>query len=101
MNNPTSIGKILVTGGTGFLGAYIVTELVTKGYSVRAMHRQGAIPFFLPADIREKVEWYHCDVRDPLGLEDAMTGVDAVIHAAAKISFSAKEIGRASCRERV
>jgi nucleoside-diphosphate-sugar epimerase len=45
----------------------------------------------LPVDIREKVEWIRCDVRDPLGLEDAMTGADAVIHAAAKISFTRKE----------
>jgi dihydroflavonol-4-reductase len=91
MSNFNSTGKILVTGGTGFLGAYIIGELIRKGYDVRAIHRQGAIPFFLPADIREKVEWLRCDIRDPLGLEDAMTGVDAVIHAAAKISFSGRE----------
>jgi dihydroflavonol-4-reductase len=87
--NPTA--KVLVTGGTGFLGAYIISELVQEGYAVRAIHRQGAIPFFLPPSIREAVEWVQCDVRDPLGLEDAMTGMDAVIHAAAKISFSARE----------
>ena len=86
-----STAKVLVTGGTGFLGAYIIGELVRSGYAVRAIHRQGAIPFFLPPHIREEVEWLHCDVRDPLGLEDAMTGMDAVIHAAAKISFSARE----------
>jgi dihydroflavonol-4-reductase len=91
MNNLHSTGSILVTGGTGFLGAYIIRELVQKGYTVRAIHRQGAIPFFLPAGIREKVEWIRCDVRDPQGLEDAMTGMDAVIHAAAKISFATRE----------
>ncbi|HXB35751.1 MAG TPA: NAD-dependent epimerase/dehydratase family protein [Puia sp.] len=83
--------KVLVTGGTGFLGTYIIGELVRSGYAVRAIHRQGAIPFSLPASIGEQVEWLHCDVRDPLGLEDAMAGMDAVIHAAAKISFSAQE----------
>ena len=91
MNNLNSKATILVTGGTGFLGAYIVGELIQKGYAVRAIRRQGAIPFFLSSDVREKVEWLHCDIRDPLGLEDAMTGVDAVIHAAAKISFLPKE----------
>jgi dihydroflavonol-4-reductase len=91
MNNLNSTAKVLVTGGTGFLGAYIVKELMQQGYAVRAIHRQGAIPLFLPSDVRENVEWLRCDIRDPLGLEDAMTGVDAVIHAAAKISFSAKE----------
>ncbi|HUB60734.1 MAG TPA: NAD-dependent epimerase/dehydratase family protein [Puia sp.] len=91
MNNLHATERILVTGGTGFLGAYIIRELVQSGYAVRAIHRQGAIPFFLPSHIREEVEWLRCDVRDPIGLEDAMTGMDAVIHAAAKISFSMKE----------
>jgi dihydroflavonol-4-reductase len=91
MNSLPPTTKILVTGGTGFLGAYILRELVEKGYPVRAIHRQGTIPFFLPASIREKVEWIRCDIRDPVGLEDAMTGADAVVHAAAKISFTQKE----------
>ena len=91
MNNLHPTSRILVTGGTGFLGAYIINELVEKGYTIRAIHRNGAIPFYLPAAIRDKVEWVRCDVRDPIGLEDAMTGADAVIHAAAKISFLPKE----------
>jgi dihydroflavonol-4-reductase len=91
MSNLNSSVKVLVTGGTGFLGAYIIHELVQNGYAVRAIHRQGAFPFFLPTGIRDQVEWIRCDVRDPTGLEDAMSGTDAVIHAAAKISFSRKE----------
>jgi dihydroflavonol-4-reductase len=84
-------GMVLVTGGTGFLGAYIIGELIGNGYAVRAIHRNGPIPFFLPDAIRKKVEWVYCDIRDPLGLEDAMAGVDAVIHAAAKVSFVKKD----------
>jgi nucleoside-diphosphate-sugar epimerase len=91
MNNVNSTGMVLVTGGSGFLGAYIIRELMEKGHAVRAIHRNGSIPFFLPAGIAEKVEWIRCDIRDPIGLEEAMAGVDAVIHAAAKISFSGKE----------
>jgi dihydroflavonol-4-reductase len=91
MNNLNSTAKILVTGGTGFLGSYIISELVQNGYAVRAINRHGVIPFFLPEAVRRAVEWLRCDVRDPLGLEDAMIGMDAVIHAAAKISFSVKE----------
>jgi 3-hydroxyacyl-CoA dehydrogenase len=82
---------VLVTGGTGFLGAYIIKELIEKGHKVRATHRNGTMPFFLPADIREKAEWIACDIRDVIGLEDAMTGVDAVIHAAAKVSFAGRK----------
>jgi dihydroflavonol-4-reductase len=91
MNNFNAKGTVLVTGGTGFLGAYIIRELAENGYAVRAIHRNGPMPFFLPDAIREKVEWMRCDIRDPLGLEDAMAGVDAVIHAAAKVSFLKKE----------
>jgi dihydroflavonol-4-reductase len=91
MNNLTSKKMVLVTGGTGFLGTYIIRELVESGYSVRAIRRSGPMPFFMPDAIREKVEWVHCDIRDPLGLEDAMAGVDAVIHAAAKVSFLKKD----------
>src|SRR5579872_4967158 len=91
MNKLQPTALILVTGGTGFLGAYIIRELIQRGYSVRALHRQGVMPFFLPAAIREQVEWVRCDIRDPLGLEDAMAGVDGVVHAAAKVSFSPRE----------
>jgi 3-hydroxyacyl-CoA dehydrogenase/nucleoside-diphosphate-sugar epimerase len=83
--------NVLVTGASGFLGAYIIQELVKTGHSVRAIHRNGSIPFFLPDAVKEKVEWLPCDIRDIVGLEDAMAGVDAVIHAAARVSFSGKK----------
>jgi dihydroflavonol-4-reductase len=83
--------KILVTGGTGFLGAYIIRELVEKGYGVRAIRRSNKYPFYIPAAVFEKVEWMEGDVLDVPGLEEAMEGVDAVIHAAAKVSFHGGE----------
>ena len=83
--------KILITGGTGFIGAYIIKELVQKGYSVRAIRRSSKLPFFISPDIFEKVEWVNGDVLDVVSLEDAMTGVDTVIHSAAIISFLKKE----------
>jgi len=82
---------ILVTGGTGFLGAYIIQELITKGFEVRATHRNGKIPFFIPKEIVSKVDWVDGDILDTVSLEEAMRKVDTVIHAAAKVSFSRKE----------
>jgi nucleoside-diphosphate-sugar epimerase len=79
--------KILVTGGTGFIGAYIIKELIEKGYAVRAIRHSKATPFFMPAHISDKVEWVPGDVLDVVSLDEAMTGTDAVIHAAAKVSF--------------
>jgi dihydroflavonol-4-reductase len=83
--------NVFITGGTGFLGAYIIKELVEKGYTVRALRRSNKIPAFISANIFEKVEWVEGDVLDISALEEAMTGIDIVIHAAAKISFSEKE----------
>ena len=83
--------KILVTGGSGFIGAYIIKELVEKGYAVRAMRHSNAAPFFIPAHINAKVEWVLGDVLDVVSLDEAMDGIDAVIHAAAKVSFHESE----------
>jgi dihydroflavonol-4-reductase len=82
---------VLVTGGTGFVGAYIIKELVEKGYSVRAIRRSNKLPFFISLEILNKVEWVNGDVLDVVSLEDAMKGADSVIHAAAVISFTKKE----------
>lgn len=82
---------IFVTGGTGFLGAYIIKELVQKGYRIRAIRRNNIVPYFIPANVFKDVEWIKGNVLDTALLEDAMKGMDAVIHAAAKVSFVAGE----------
>ena len=81
---------ILVTGGTGFLGSYIIRELRNSNYQVRAIRRSGKLPFWLSEDELRGVEWVRGDVLDLVSLEDAMEGVDAVIHAAAMVSFVKK-----------
>jgi nucleoside-diphosphate-sugar epimerase len=85
---------ILVTGGTGFLGAYIISELLEKGYKVRAIRRGTKQPSFIPSHVLQKVEWVEGDILDVVSLEEAMEGVDAVIHSAAIVSFSPKEKNR-------
>ncbi len=81
---------ILVTGGSGFLGSYIIRELISKNYRVRAIQRSGKKPFWIDDSILNQVEWIPGDVLDVISLEDAMEGVDAVIHAAAVVSFVKK-----------
>jgi 3-hydroxyacyl-CoA dehydrogenase/nucleoside-diphosphate-sugar epimerase len=106
--------KVLVTGGTGFLGSYLIKELIAKGHTVRALRRSGgALPFYPGAGAGkiaglgktagleqradwgkadwEKVDWFESDIRDISGLEEAMAGVNAVIHSAAKVSYSGKD----------
>ena len=82
---------ILVTGGTGFLGSYILQALVEKGYPVRALRRSNKTPSWIPAAILNRIEWINGDVLDVVALEDAMQGVDKVIHSAAIVSFSKKD----------
>ncbi|HET9747247.1 MAG TPA: NAD-dependent epimerase/dehydratase family protein [Chitinophagaceae bacterium] len=82
---------VLVTGGTGFIGAYIIQELIHKGYAVRAIRRSNKLPFFISPDILDKVEWVSGDVLDVIALDEAMQGVDRVIHSAASVSFVKSE----------
>ena len=82
------INKILVTGGTGFLGAYIIKELVLKGYAVKALKRASSkMPLFIDASILDQVEWVEGDVLDIPSLAEAMQDVDCIIHSAAIVSF--------------
>ena len=82
---------ILVTGGTGFLGSYIIKQLVEKGYAVRAIRRSSKLPFWISKEIIDTVEWMDGDVLDVVALQDAMEGVDTVIHSAAIVSFAKKD----------
>ena len=85
------MNKVLVTGGTGFIGAYIIKELIEKGFSVRAIRRTNKLPFFISAGILNKAEWVNADVLDVISLNEAMQGVDYVIHSAASVSFVKRE----------
>jgi dihydroflavonol-4-reductase len=91
ISNIDSSSKILVTGGTGFLGAYIIKALIEKGYTVRAIRRSNKLPFYISTAILDKVEWMDGDILDVVSLEDAMEGMDTVIHSAAIVSFVKKD----------
>lgn len=92
LSSPTGgEGAILVTGGTGFLGAYVIQNLIQKGHAVRAIRRSNKTPFYIPQHIWDKVEWIEGDVLDVVALNEAMQGVDGIIHAAAIVSFYKKD----------
>ena len=76
--------KILVTGGTGFLGRRIVSELA-EGHELRLLVRGGSSRDRFPA----QVEFAAGDVTDRLSLVRAATGCDAVVHAAALVKILA------------
>lgn len=82
---------LLLTGATGFLGSYLLQELIEQNYRVRAIRRSPKPLPWIPAPILEKVEWVDGDVLDVVSLQEALHGVDTVIHSAAVVSFQPAE----------
>jgi farnesol dehydrogenase len=76
--------KVLVTGGTGFLGRRLVAQLAER-YAVRLLVRSGAARERFPAG----VEFVKGDVTDTASLLMAVRGCDAVVHAAALVKIMA------------
>ena len=70
--------KILVTGGTGVIGAGVVPELLSRGHQVRLLSRHAR----QDAQQWEGVEAFDGNVGDAKSLNGAATGCDAVIHIA-------------------
>lgn len=78
----------LVTGATGFVGAYLLHFLVKNGETnLRALRRPNS-PMDLVTGLDGKVEWLDADLLDLPALEDAMQGVGRVYHCAGMVSFA-------------
>ena len=71
--------KILVTGGGGFVGGYIVERLLARGYTVRSIGRSPQ-----PELVAKGVEVVCGDLTDATAVAAACEGVDAVFHVAAR-----------------
>ena len=86
------MAKILVTGAEGFIGSHLTELLVKEGYDVRAMvqynsfNNWGWIDTF-DKEIKDSLDIFLGDVRDPNGVRTAMKDVDAVFHLAALIAI--------------
>jgi dihydroflavonol-4-reductase len=79
---------VLVTGGTGYLGSHAIAALVNAGHEIRVLARS---PDRVPAALAplgvDQVETETGDVTDPLAVERALEGADAVLHAASVFSM--------------
>jgi len=86
------MNKILVTGADGFIGSHLTEELVKQGYEVRAFvfynsfNSWGWLDSF-PEEIKNKIEIFAGDIRDPNGIRVAMESCDTVFHLAALIGI--------------
>jgi len=76
--------RVLVTGGTGFVGSHACRQLMGAGHTVRLLvrDRQKAQVYYqrLPEGMPELVEG---DVTDAASVRAALAGCDGVVHAAA------------------
>lgn len=81
-------GRVLITGGAGFIGSHLADDLLEHGYEVRILdglslqvHAGGEAPPYLHPD----TEFVQGDIRDGHEVQKALRGVDAVIHLAAAV----------------
>ena len=81
--------RILFTGASGLLGRESVLALLRAGYDVRVFQRgDSGIAALLPDSIRPRFEQVRGDITNAQAVDLAMTGVNGVVHAAAKVSVS-------------
>jgi dTDP-L-rhamnose 4-epimerase len=82
-------GTVLITGGAGFIGSHVATELLKGGYHVRVLDSlvtqvHGDAPD-RPSYLRKDAEFILGDVRNPEVVDEALAGVDAVYHFVALV----------------
>ncbi|WP_202703231.1 NAD-dependent epimerase/dehydratase family protein [Flavobacterium sp. UGB4466] len=90
---------VLITGGTGLVGAHLLLHLIENGENVRAIYRtqnniqktKSVFELYKKVDLFEKIEWLESDILDVPSLETAFSGIDYVYHCAALISFDPKD----------
>lgn len=87
---------VLVTGATGFIGAHIVDNLLSRGIKVRGATRsleKGTTMIKARPQYEGQLEFVEIgDFEKPTGLLDAVDGVDGVIHTAS-VRYSPRSSG--------
>lgn len=74
--------KILVTGGAGFIGSYVVDQLLAKGYKV-VVFDHSSPGLVTPVHAMKGVEFFHGDIIDDVAVTEAAAHVDGIVHLAA------------------
>lgn len=83
---------VLVTGADGFIGSHLTEELVKQGKRVKAFCYYNSFGTWgwldtLAPEIKNEIEVFMGDIRDPNGVRTAMQGQDIVYHLAALIAI--------------
>ena len=88
-------GPVAVTGSSGYIGSWIVRDLVEQGYAVRACVRDAGKPEKVAhltalndAGLRGSVELVEGDLFERGSYDAAFSGVSAVLHAGAAVGYN-------------
>ena len=86
------MSKVLVTGAGGFIGSHLTELLLREGIEVKAFVHYNALGTWgwidtFPKELKDSVEVFAGDIRDPHGVREAMKGCEAVFHLAALIAI--------------
>jgi len=76
------VSRILVTGGSGFIGSGLVKALVRGGHRVRVLDDNSRGSPRRLSDVTEDIEFIPGDIRDPAAVMKAVQGMDEVHHLA-------------------
>jgi dihydroflavonol-4-reductase len=76
--------RVLVTGGTGFIGSQLAAALIARGDTVRILHRASSNLVAL-----EGLSFEHClgDILDTAAVANAAAGCDVVFHVAGLANY--------------
>lgn len=77
------MAKVLVTGGTGYLGRHVVTRLIEKGFPVRIMSRKPQSTALHPGS-----EWIQANLETGQGISQAVQECDAIVHVATNLQHT-------------
>ncbi|WP_255191410.1 NAD-dependent epimerase/dehydratase family protein [Natronobeatus ordinarius] len=91
---------VLVTGGTGFIGSYVVQDLLEQGHDAVAYDLSTDTSILEELGVAEETEVWRGDVSDPTDVIRAVkeTGSTRIIHLAALLTTTAREQPRLAAK---
>jgi len=80
--------KVFITGGTGFIGSYVIKNLLKDGITDIIATKRKSSKMDLAGDLKNKIQWETTDLFDTIQLGELIQDRDAIIHVAGSVSFS-------------